>query len=340
MSTLDIDIGWAAGAIERVELRSHRPDTSRVLPGRTPDEALALLGRLYTVCGRAQRAAAEFALGAALGRSPTVERRAELLRACAIEAVQEHLWRLLVDWPRALGLLPAQERFAHWYRRCGADDADWPSALLEEIERSWIGRPADALAEWSDPAAWDAWLEDRGPALAALFAELRAAPAARRDAGARTARTPRVAETGAVVQHAEHPCIAGLLAAGRGVEARAVARLVGLATLAGNLCGRGDRDLETEFDAGSRGPGRATAVVTTARGLLVHDVALADERIASYSIRTPTDANFAADGAYVAQVRGRTAADAAEAVRIAELWALALDPCVPYAVRLAEADHA
>jgi hypothetical protein len=335
MTALRIEIGWAGGAIERVELRSHRPDTSRLLPGRTPAEALALLGRLYAVCGQAQRAAAELALGAALARPPSVARREELLRECAREAVQEHLWRVLVDWPKKLGLAPAQDRFAYWYRRCAGADAAWPADLRTELAGSWLACPVDAIDAWHQLGAYEAWCARTEPALAPLFRALRAA------APEQSGAAPSADETGPVVQHAEHPWIAALLASARPLEARVAARLVGLVALAGNLAHCGDPDAETEFDADSPAAGRGRAVVTTARGVLVHDVRTDGERIASYSIHTPTDCNFAAHGAYVAHVQGRAARSAEEAVRVADLWALALDPCVPYAVSLAgSAGHA
>lgn len=333
---LDIGIGWREGTIERVELRSHRPDTSRLLPGRTPAEAMALLGRLYTVCGHAQRAAAELALGAALGRETAVARRVELRLACEREAVQEHLWRLLVDWPRKLGLPPAQERFAHWYRRCAAPDADWPVALLGEVADCWLECPLESVDDWCDLHAYEAWTQRATPALAPLFRHLRAA------ATGTVGGTPRAAteETGPAVQYAEHPWLEALEAEGRAVEAHVAARVVGLLCIAGNLAGRGDPDLATEFDADAPAAGRGTAVVTTARGALVHDVHVAGERIERYSIHTPTDGNFAPDGAYVAHVAGRAAATEADALRIADLWALALDPCVPYRIAAGSIGHA
>lgn len=337
MSALEIRIGWNGGAIDRVELRSHRPDTSRLLPGRTPDEALALLGRLYAVCGHAQRAAAELALCAALGRAPAAGRPAELLCACTSEAVQEHLWRLLVDWPKKLGLSPQQDRFAHWYRRCSVADGSWPADLLAELAADWLACPVADLETWSDLRTCDAWSERAEPTLAPLFRQLHSAAAVPARAGA----APAADETGPVAQHAEHPWVSALLGAGREIEARVAARLVGLVALAGNFASGCDPDRELDFDADAPGAGRGRAVVTTARGLLVHEVEVEAGRIASYRIQTPTDRNFASDGAYVAHVEGVPAGTAAAAARCADLWALALDPCVPYRIDVVErAAHA
>ncbi|MBS0396928.1 MAG: hypothetical protein JSR54_20080, partial [Proteobacteria bacterium] len=75
-------------------------------------------------------------------------------------------------------------------------------------------------------------------------------------------------------------------------------------------------------------------------GMLEHAVEVDAGRVARYEIRTPTDFNFAADGPFVARLAGRAAPDAAAARRMAELWALAFDPCVGYAVAVSGAAHA
>lgn len=349
MSGLRIDVGWSDGAIASVGLQADLPKPSQVLAGRTPSEALAMLGLLYAVCGHAQRAAAELALCAAGGPAPSPERRAELQRGVAHEAVVEHLWRLLVDWPRKLGVAGAESRFAHWYRRIAAGDVAWDE-LERELTDDWLGAPLARLAGWASLVAYDAWLDSSaapvGP-LAGLFAALRA-----EDSSALRANAPvdgrvgrcssggqfgagRIRETGAVDQYADHPWIRALLGAGRGLEARVAARLVAVVALVGTLARPEEGATELELDASSPAARCGRAAVQTARGMLVHDVRLDGDRIASYAIRTPTECNFADDGAYRALLARRNAVDAGSAQRLADLWALALDPCVPYAVHVA-----
>ena len=74
--------------------------------------------------------------------------------------------------------------------------------------------------------------------------------------------------------------------------------------------------------------------------MLEHDVTLAGGCVDRYMITTPTDCNFAPDGPFVARLRGQPAASPAAAERAAALWALALDPCVAYAVIAGETGHA
>lgn len=67
------------------------------------------LPRLFSVCTTAQAVACALAGEQALGSTPNAaaeDRRARLLLA---ETSKEHLWRILLDWPAALGHPPAPE---------------------------------------------------------------------------------------------------------------------------------------------------------------------------------------------------------------------------------------
>jgi hypothetical protein len=335
VAALDIRVGWHDGAIRAIHIESVRPQPSRLLPGLDAATVLALLSRLYAVCGRAQRACAELALAAAGGAPLTVERRAALCRSVAAEAVQEHLWRLLLDWPKALGLPQQQAEFKRWYGRIAADAACWPVELRATLERDWLGVPLERLAGFADLAAFAAWRAGSRAPLAALFARLGAEPAG---ASMAPGSTLACESECALAACAEHPWVASLGVAGRWLEAHVAARLVGLATLVAAL-GSGAA-VAIEMDAESPAPGRGVALVATARGMLEHDVTLADGRVDRYAIMTPTDANFAPDGPFVSRLRGRAAASPDLARRAAELWALAYDPCVAYAVASGEPAHA
>ncbi len=333
MTALEIRVGWGDGAIRAVELRSERPQPSRMLAGLDPATVLALLSRLYAICGRAQRACAELALAAAGGTPLTAARRAQLARAVAAEAAQEHLWRLLLDWPAALGLAPHQAEFKRWYGRIAADSALWPAELRAELELDWLGLPLERLAGFADLTQFDAWRADGHAPLAALFACLGAEAASASLAPGTT--LPTECEC-ALAACAEHPWVAALGAAGRWLEAHVAARLVGLAAVLAALGG----EVAVEMDAETPAPGRGVALVATARGMLEHDVTVSGGRVDRYAITTPTDCNFAPDGPFAARLCGRPAASPEAARRAAELWALAFDPCVAYAVSVGDAGHA
>jgi uptake hydrogenase large subunit len=333
VTTLEIRVGWGGGTIHGVQIQSERPQPSRMLVGLEPAVVVALLARLYAVCGRAQRACAELALAAAGGTPLTTARRSELSRAVAAEAAQEHLWRLLLDWPAALGLGQQQAEFKRWYGRIAADAVLWPLELRAALEHDWLGLPLGRLAEFADLAAFAAWRAESPAPLAALFARLGAEAASTSMAPGRTLATESEC---ALAACAEHSWVAALGGAGRWLEAHVAARLVGLAALLGGLGG----GATVEMDAEAPAPGRGIALVATARGMLEHDVTLSGGRVARYAITTPTDFNFAADGPFAGRLRGQPTASLAAARRAAALWALAFDPCVAYAVSAAEPGHA
>jgi hypothetical protein len=335
VAALDIRVDWHAGAIRSLCIESARPQTSRLLAGLDPGGVLALLGRLYAVCGRAQRACAEFALAAAGGTTVTAAQREQHGRAVASEAVVEHLWRLLLDWPKALGLPPQNADFKRWYGRIGAEAACWPAELRATLELDWLGLPVEQLATFGELRAYARWGGESHAPFAALFARLAAEPAAASlDPGGTLAAESECA----LAACAEHPWLAALGAEGRWLEAHVASRLVGLATLLSALAAGAAAPVE--MDAESPVPGRGVALVATARGMLEHHVTLAGGRVERYEITTPTDVNFAPDGPFATRLRGRRAQSPAAAQRTAALWTLAFDPCVGYAVSAGEAGHA
>jgi hypothetical protein len=87
-----------------VRLRSSRPvAASRVFVGQEVTRAAVALPALFSVCATAQASACAQACERALGRRPSTDvARARRLLVDA-ETTKEHLWRVLLDWPRFLG---------------------------------------------------------------------------------------------------------------------------------------------------------------------------------------------------------------------------------------------
>lgn len=84
-----------------VLVQSSRPlQAARLLEGKSIEQALATIPLLFSICGKAQSVAAvravESAQGVSAGRS--VEQRRTLL--LELETLREHLWRIVLDWPR------------------------------------------------------------------------------------------------------------------------------------------------------------------------------------------------------------------------------------------------
>jgi uptake hydrogenase large subunit len=132
-------------SVSATQIRSTRPMAAQILKGKTPAQVLQIVPLLFSVCGRAQGAAASAALQAAQQGSSTVS--ADVERTIVCEAMQEHLWRVMLDWPKLLGLPQQEQRFTAWYsmlRKIGAGEIDMP-VFLHEFERDGLGM---SLAEW------------------------------------------------------------------------------------------------------------------------------------------------------------------------------------------------
>jgi len=250
-----------------------------------------------------------------------------------------------------------------WDRLGGArDEAIWPPAGLADA----LGAVADHLGQWipetatlSDSVATvRTWAESGESVSAQAVALALAAPpepvsgvplltgwrlgafaACLRDEADATAFMARpewqgrAAETGALARHAESPVVADLLTCGAGLAARLVARLLDLrrteAALGALAVGRAPPPTVTDD-----GPGVGLAAVETARGLLLHRVAVTDGHVAAWQIVAPTDWNAHPKGALARVPLGWVATDRAALIRRVHLLALAIDPCVAYDLRV------
>lgn len=92
----------AGDALAGVSVHCERPDIAAALHGKPADEAVALVPLIYALCGQAQGVAARAALAAARGQATAAHVDARVVA----EAAREHAWKLLVDWPKQLGLAP------------------------------------------------------------------------------------------------------------------------------------------------------------------------------------------------------------------------------------------
>jgi hypothetical protein len=185
---LTVRVAWDGRQVRDVSVRSMRPFAiARVLFDRTPAEAAAMVPRLFSVCGGAHAAAAAGALDAALVHRLEPGRVTARELTPVLEAVQEHSWRLLIDWPKAMGhtagtapVAAAGHAIAPVLARLvaalppGGDTVDAPRTLdglapaLDQLADDVYGMTG---AEWlalQEPAALDAWM-DRGATLPAVL---------------------------------------------------------------------------------------------------------------------------------------------------------------------------
>ncbi|MDD5366996.1 MAG: nickel-dependent hydrogenase large subunit [Gallionellaceae bacterium] len=357
---IEIGLGRRKGSTPEVGIRSTRqPLAQKLLAGQTPERAAQLVGLLFSLCGQAQRAAAELAIAAAAGTQADSTRFSHQVLA---ELAREHAWRLLLDWPRQEGL-PEQMEALRRLRLAGDTVAEQTGALHQLLSETLLGEPAGHwLKQVSGPAGlvvFDAWRNRAATPLATLFgrlggrdsgfgrqpllrslARLGSAPVI--DIGLRAladedfCMRPRLAggsmETGALGRCQGEPLVLAWTAEyGPGVGARMLARLLELARLPERLA---DDGAEVAA-AWSPAPGTGVAAVETSRGLLIHALTLVDGRIAQYRIVAPTEWNFQPGGPLEAALRAQPDGD--DLAQRARGMALAMDPCVDWRVEVDDA---
>lgn len=332
--TVRVQVRRAASHIVGVELASVRPGVGRLLRGQSAKQALTLVPRLFSLCGRAQQAVAAGALAAA---GADVEPAANG-EQCLREAISEHLWRILLDWPARLGLVAAglQENggnatFAAFYRRLRGEQ---PAAALAAELSAWAGAH-DHRPVLEHLRAWDRRLR---PAPVVLLPRLSDDQYADlfSDADAAFAHTPSwrgaAVEVGSLAEGADDEEVSTLLAAGRPLAARYRARWRALAVAIDRL----GRQAAPDVVSAARGTGVACAWIASARGPLAHRVQLVDDRVVAYEVIAPTEWNFHPASPWRSHLIGAEAASAEIAENLARLWVLAIDPCVPAEITVTE----
>lgn len=347
---LVVRLAWDGATVERVEIVSSRPQAARLLKGAAPERAVSLVPLLFSLCGRAQGAAAQAAVGAAQGCAPPHHAH----HAVSCEAVQEHLWRLLLDWPQALGLPAAREDFVRWHARLrhSAETGAALPPLAEEIGSAWLGMPCQAWLDLPGLGELQSWWRAEASPAARLFAALErqdqpacgevallpalaAKQAQAHEMDAAFAAAPQwagaPAETGALARHARAPLLQDVLRMRpSGLLARLLARAYDMLSA---VCGTEVPRVEAAGD----GEGSGLGLVHTARGLLLHRVRLQRGRVAEYCIVAPTEWNFHPAGALARALQGYRTTEEGMLRRRARQWVLALDPCVACEVELRHA---
>jgi len=355
---LNVRVDWDGAAVRAVAVESTRPRASSLLAGREPESAVQLVPLLFSVCGRAQQAAAMAAVAAAQDRE--LAEGAQLNYRVACEAMQEHLWRMLLDWPDALGLPQYRQQFVNWYAElnkivAGQGDVQM---LHGELYRVLLGM---GEAEWrkvDTRAQLEAWWESGQGLLAPLLAALdryesrleffgagaacdwlpewTASEAMQALAGcfdhefaARPEFRGQPLETGALAYGQGAPLLRDVLRARpTRLLARLIARLLDLLDSADRLV----REQTSGRVQQVAGDGAGLSLVRTARGTLLHRVCIEAGEVGDYLIVAPTEWNFHPQGALVSGLAGLQENDAARLAETVRRHVLSLDPCVEYEI--------
>jgi hypothetical protein len=320
---LRLIVSWDGQRIVAAEVVSTRPQAARILLGQAAERAQELVPRLFSLCGHAQGVAARLALLAARDEQPTAEALSAAGRLVALEAIGEHLWRLLLDWPPMLACAARQDEFVGWRKRLQAVGDQAAAAALGGDLLAWLDQESPPPAGLSSSLAPGALLPWRG---AAAWAQ----EAIEETFARRPSFAGQPAETGALARRAADAGVAALRVAGDGVAARLAARYADLRFLAGALVE--PQLLAGWLDAAPVAERVGLARVETARGLLLHLIQVNDGRVGRYVIVAPTEWNFHPQGVFAREITGCPAASRAQAEFAARRLALALDPCIAYEV--------
>jgi Ni,Fe-hydrogenase I large subunit len=171
---LTVRLDWDGRRVTGVDVRSSRPfAATRVLAGKTPAAAVAIVPKLFAVCGGAQGAAAASALAAA-GATGVEAERTRNEHGVMLEAMQEYFWRLLIDWPQAMGEEAVATPVASVRHRIAATAraADGRSTLGDAAAMQALGAMLSRIAAQSIYGMAPAdWLDQEGvPALESWIA--------------------------------------------------------------------------------------------------------------------------------------------------------------------------
>jgi coenzyme F420-reducing hydrogenase alpha subunit len=356
---IDIRLSCTGDAVTDVTIRSSRPQLAqKLMAGRGPDEIADLAGLIFSLCGKAQRVAAQAACEAARSQTPGRDEHRQREHAVLMERAREHAWRLLLDWPEQAGRSPDMPSLLALRQAEPARFADVLDGLLETVL---LGESPTQWAE-RNLAGFDAWRHHGATQIARLFADLGDGPdlgmsrvpmlpalpqldsvlatdlARQALADAAFCSAPcwlgEPAETGALARVSDHPMLEDWIAErGRGAGARLLARLLELAGLPQRL--RDEAGQSGEIRSWTLEDDVGMAGVETSRGLLLHVVRLHDGRVADYRIVAPTEWNFHPRGPLAEALAGLPAGPGLEAR--ARLVSQSLDPCVAYGVELSDA---
>lgn len=141
---LKISARLQAGRLGDFAVDLQRPGISKLFIGQPAAAVLKTVPYLYTLCAHAQHAAAQGAIQAAGGTLPASDSD----RALWLEFLHETLWRLLLDWPTALGLEPARTAFAEWRKQRQEESCIAATqALLDGVFAEVTGRCGARLGE-------------------------------------------------------------------------------------------------------------------------------------------------------------------------------------------------
>jgi len=302
-----ISLTCSAGQVTGVQVNSERPEVSQLLRGRTTQQVVRMVSSMFALCGQAQMRAATLAISAARGEEyiPKVDQDVQR------EAVREHLWHCLLDLPPLLGDEALQQDFVLGAKAIANERRDELYALLSKPSIEGLRM---RLSEFDE-------IQISSQLLPRLNAKdsLLAWPRLTSEFCRRPVWAGAAAVTGAIsrIDDSVSPFFI----------AHWQARFDELAKWASG------HDTETyvgTVSAAPVAPNIGRALVETARGLLMHEVALDGDVVTDYHIAAPTEWNFHPHGVLHDHLLGADAHDREALQQQVARLVTTLDPCVPW----------
>jgi hypothetical protein len=152
---LALRVRIVGGRIDAVRVDARRTlAAARVLEGRPVESALAALPALYRLCGTAQSVAGLRAVEAACGGGPGPAGRAARKLLVDSEALEQTLWRILLDWPRSVGAAADEGALKRFRKQLGAvrqwvfADVQWrrPGGVVVNVDAERLAGTVEAVA--------------------------------------------------------------------------------------------------------------------------------------------------------------------------------------------------
>ena len=362
-----IRIAPGDGVIDSMEIQARQHlRASRVLEGKTWEEALMLIPMIYHVCAHAHSFAAHQAFACAQGKTPpsTLSHRLLVL----LETCREHARRIFMDWPILYGQKPDSEMvlvIQRYLQRIeesvGALMSKPQSQMHEELQRD-VQVLLDLLGPLHDEVAGTANISTVVTLVVRAMREQGMAELGRSDvpslcihevdtaylaeqllqdtAGEFIAAPHlhgQVYETGPLARMREQPFIQTLSARyGNGVLTRFCAMVLELVRIPQamlNLILEADTPRQYDHSV-ALSAGAGMGGVEAARGFLWHRVEMEHERIKRYQILAPTEWNFHPRGALFRGLHGLRFQAKTQLHKLASMITTALDPCVACAIEV------
>lgn len=286
---------WSAGELKALAVDLQRPALTRLFIGQPPAQVAKTLPHLYSLCAEAQGAVARAALQAA-GAELTLAANDQRLW---IEFLHENLWRLLLDWPLALGVAPEKAAFVAWRAArhgpsVAVDTANLFDQVLlplaEKCLKSLVHRSIQAVSPVAfNPADW----------LAFWRSSAASPPPSLPPVSVSVAYQARLSAVSEAIEALRDGLAYPMLAAGE--------------------------------------DGLGVAQIRTARGVLTHAAELAGGVVSRYQVWAPTDVFFSNETALLALLAGQTWGNLDQMRQGLNQAILALDPCLPYVMELNDA---